>query len=647
MIKLSLICIIIVLINSGFAYEHPTVDFVPGRIPMELSENVRRINYTILWSLPIHHIATVGLTPVFDTLLWVSSGGRTSSADPNWILIYNLNTMTLVDSFQQATTATWGYRDMCFYNGYVYAGTEATLHKISPVPPYSVVGTYSVSGISGNVIRALTDNNLEDSLWTSNWAVPIYKFWNQGGAVRTVASNAFSIYGLAHDPRGFCWGSAQNPMSTLVKYSFPDFTVIDTATLVEITNPVGDSAIAGGCEVWRDSFVLYLGQARPLDKVYCIKPEPPPANDVGIEAILYPGSSHIPNTPMTPQGKVKNYGTATQNNFAVVCSIVNQTGSTLYTDTKIISLAPGRDTNIGFNSWTPTVLEQLTVIIRTMLVNDQNPGNDRKTSICQIGYIAQVIIGTATTNQRTEPLDRFYNYNTHEVIYRQSEINTQGAITHIAYEKHSGPDTSILDVSIYMRHTTASTLPSGTVSLPPPAPYQLVYSGSFPNQEGAGWREVQLATPFVYNNIDNLQILIVKGYQPYISTTVCPYWRYTTTSPTYLCRGARSDASQPTSLTQTYNRPNIRLTFNLQQANDESSNRTEVVAKLYAAKPNPVKIGSAKIYFTLSAPSNVNLSIYDASGRLIKTLVNSDLNSGTYSYIWNGKDDNNRSVAEG
>ncbi|MCX8014908.1 MAG: T9SS type A sorting domain-containing protein, partial [candidate division WOR-3 bacterium] len=47
------------------------------------------------------------------------------------------------------------------------------------------------------------------------------------------------------------------------------------------------------------------------------------------------------------------------------------------------------------------------------------------------------------------------------------------------------------------------------------------------------------------------------------------------------------------------------------------------------------------------APSNVNLSIYDASGRLIKTLVNSDLNSGTYSYIWNGKDDNNRSVAEG
>ncbi|MCX7785522.1 MAG: choice-of-anchor J domain-containing protein [candidate division WOR-3 bacterium] len=297
----------------------------------------------------------------------------------------------------------------------------------------------------------------------------------------------------------------------------------------------------------------------------------PAMNDVGIDQIVSPGNMHQPNTPMTPQAKVKNYGSANQTNFSVVCSIVNPGGLVRFTHSRTISLAAGRDTVISFNTWTPTVQEMLTVIMRTNLAGDENPANDRKTSTCNVSTSTQIVIGTATTYQRTEPLDRYYNYNTHEVIYLQSEIGAAGNITHIAYERELGPNTDpITPVDIYMCHTTEATLATGSITLPPTAPWELVYSGPFPNDAGTGWREVQLTTPFYYNNSENLRILIVKGFQQYISSTDCPQWRYTTTSPNYRTRGGRSDASQPTSLTQTYNRPNIRLTITSQPppAND-------------------------------------------------------------------------------
>ncbi|MCX7785820.1 MAG: T9SS type A sorting domain-containing protein, partial [candidate division WOR-3 bacterium] len=163
-----------------------------------------------------------------------------------------------------------------------------------------------------------------------------------------------------------------------------------------------------------------------------------------------------------------------------------------------------------------------------------------------------------------------------------------------------------------------------------------------------GWMEVQLDTPFVYNNTQNLQILIIKGFQQYISTTVCPYYRYTTTSPTYRTRQAASDASQPTSLNQTYNRPNIRFTIvSAQGVTENIPNNLPLETKLYAPRPNPAINGLAKISFVLAQPSWTKLSIYDASGRILKTLVNTYLQSGTYNLVWDGRDNNYKKVGNG
>ncbi|MEO0077309.1 MAG: hypothetical protein ABIK19_06550, partial [candidate division WOR-3 bacterium] len=130
-------------------------------------------------------------------------------------------------------------------------------------------------------------------------------------------------------------------------------------------------------------------------------------NDVGIDAIIYPSTQHTVNTPIIPIARVKNYGSTTQTNFQVICSIVGISSDKIlddlkdnpkvniqdnlltdiirYVDTlRISSLAPNETTRVSFRSWTPTIPEQCTVKIRTNLVGDQNPVNDRKSVITEI-----------------------------------------------------------------------------------------------------------------------------------------------------------------------------------------------------------------------------------------------------------------------
>ncbi len=67
---------------------------------------------------------------------------------------------------------------------------------------------------------------------------------------------------------------------------------------------------------------------------------------------------------------------------------------------------------------------------------------------------------------------------------------------------------------------------------------------------------------------------------------------------------------------------------------------------LYQNYPNPFN-PATHIAFTLAKDSRVSLFIYDASGRLVKEIVNSSLNRGYYDYIWNGDDHDGAAVPSG
>ncbi len=367
------------------------------------------IPYAVEWELDISaNNGTLGCTPVFDTLLWVSScGDGAGTSTDNMMYIYNLNTRTLVDSFAQATTYGWGYRDMCFYNGYVYAGDSTILHKIDPTT-HTVVGTYPVTGISGTRIRALTDNDVQDSLFTANWATPIYKFANTGGAVRTLGSNTYSLYGLAYDPHGYFWGSSQTTNAELVKYNYPSCTVAGYGSLPEMTS-VG--SIAGGCEMWRDSFLLYVAQG---DRILCLRLYGFPNTDIKTQSISAPGSV-TPYKRVSIQAIVQNLGVnpAPINTpvkmqitgpSAYVYNDVDQvtTRALVFGDTNLITFSP---------QWqAPGVLGIYTVKVWIELAGDENPGNDTLTMTIDVtnwinyadfngaGYFYSDLAGEKATN---------------------------------------------------------------------------------------------------------------------------------------------------------------------------------------------------------------------------------------------------------
>jgi len=62
--------------------------------------------------------------------------------------------------------------------------------------------------------------------------------------------------------------------------------------------------------------------------------------------------------------------------------------------------------------------------------------------------------------------------------------------------------------------------------------------------------------------------------------------------------------------------------------------------------PNPFN-PSTTIDFSVPSLSDVNISVYDINGRLVKTLMNNTLTSGTYSVVWNGDDVNGNAVSAG
>ena len=62
--------------------------------------------------------------------------------------------------------------------------------------------------------------------------------------------------------------------------------------------------------------------------------------------------------------------------------------------------------------------------------------------------------------------------------------------------------------------------------------------------------------------------------------------------------------------------------------------------------PNPFN-PSTNIDIEIGTADNIKLTIYNIQGREIISLVNGFINSGSHSFIWNGKDNYGHSVASG
>ena len=62
---------------------------------------------------------------------------------------------------------------------------------------------------------------------------------------------------------------------------------------------------------------------------------------------------------------------------------------------------------------------------------------------------------------------------------------------------------------------------------------------------------------------------------------------------------------------------------------------------------NPLRAGAASISYELTAQSDVTLAIYDAQGRLVRTLVDGAKSVGRHDVTWDGRDGDGAKVAAG
>ncbi len=70
------------------------------------------------------------------------------------------------------------------------------------------------------------------------------------------------------------------------------------------------------------------------------------------------------------------------------------------------------------------------------------------------------------------------------------------------------------------------------------------------------------------------------------------------------------------------------------------------VTYLHAARPNPFHT-RATIRLSLASRAQVRLSVFDVSGRLIRTLIDAEKTAGEHTLVWDGTDDHGRRVSGG
>lgn len=82
------------------------------------------------------------------------------------------------------------------------------------------------------------------------------------------------------------------------------------------------------------------------------------------------------------------------------------------------------------------------------------------------------------------------------------------------------------------------------------------------------------------------------------------------------------------------------------QSEPVSVRPTVLVADLPQNRPNPFKL-STMIRFSLSGQYPVDIRVYDAMGKLVRTLVDQPMSDGTFEVEWQGRDNAGRALASG
>jgi hypothetical protein len=359
-------------------------------------------------------------------------------------------------------------------------------------------------------------------------------------------------------------------------------------------------------------------------------------SDVGVDAIVSPDSIQPLNVVLIPTARIKNYGGLVQTNFTVTCSIIGANNAIKYSDIQTVSYLTSLDTiRVTFTGWTPTVSELCTVKMRTNLSGDQNTGNDTKIKSLRIdacclsegfnseifpplGWQSIIVQGSYNWERRT------YNSNPACTPY-------EGGVM-ASYPSHTAATGS-------MARLISPSITLSTTTVGCSLKFVMYHDNQF---SGGGNGPDSVKIEYSTDGTNFYRVAAFRRYEPVSGWQDHAVYLGSFSGMIYISFLVFSEYGDNINID--YVRMLTESAITEQELN---LMRVPLVTALNVVKPNPIANRLANISFSISEPIHVLLNIYDVSGKLIKTLANTQLVSGNYHYIWNGNDEQNRAVAKG
>jgi len=153
----------------------------------------------------------------------------------------------------------------------------------------------------------------------------------------------------------------------------------------------------------------------------------------------------------------------------------------------------------------------------TLRITNNQARTDYDVALAAEGLPAGIItIGNGTNVLPMLPINTFYGYTYSQSIYLQSEINVPDQRIEKIWYYWNGAAEGLLSNgwTVYMGHTD-STAFATTSDWVPLAQLTQVYSGTVTLPAVAGWIEIILTSPFVYNNTQNLVVAVDENLAGY------------------------------------------------------------------------------------------------------------------------------------
>jgi hypothetical protein len=386
---------------------------------------------------------------------------------------------------------------------------------------------------------------------------------------------------------------------------------------------------------------------------------PAASADVGVSVVLAPTAFIDPGATVSPQATIRNYGTSPQSNIPVYCHI-DSAGTTIYNHslTHAGPLGPGATADVTFSpAWTAgTANFAYSVKMFTALSNDSFRSNDTLVQSSTVFMVRDTLVAPLATSTPTidgvilpgewtdalsfdvsdilgmegtpKPAGSALLYVKHDVGYVYYAVDLPSATTRVDYDQvgcymDENYDRAWATDSSEGNHWFVYLGGADTTLYRSEPSYWIRWSGSPSN----GLCHTSLASGHL-----QFEAVVNKGTNQW-DYTINPgedtvgFYMYAANSG-----GANYLGHWPTTMPGTsWNDPTaygtLILSANIAGVHEDA--RVSVPAARFTVGPNPAA-GAALIHYSVGRAGRVSLKLYDVTGKLVSTLVNGDVNAGSY-----------------